>query len=115
MLSRVVCRVGVGVGLMCAMGVSAQPDYAGSDSIFAPIPWPSHGEVRLGSGAPGPDYWQQRADYEIDVTLDVENTRLIGSRASVSLGQSRSERVQSGFDRNAVDDAGFVVARAVGL
>ena len=27
-------------------------------------------ETRLASGAPGPDYWQQRADYRIEVTLD---------------------------------------------
>ena len=24
--------------------------------------------TRLASGAPGPDYWQQRADYRIEVT-----------------------------------------------
>ncbi|KGE85518.1 MAG: M1 family metallopeptidase [Phaeodactylibacter xiamenensis] len=30
-------------------------------------------------GAPGPDYWQQRADYEIDCTLNTEEQRLDGS------------------------------------
>lgn len=75
--SRVVGTVAV--GLLAALGATAQPDYAGSDSIFAPIPWADRGEVRLASGAPGPDYWQQSADYEIDVTLDTENASLDGA------------------------------------
>jgi hypothetical protein len=34
---------------------------------------------RSASGAPGPAYWQQRADYEIDAELDETNLRLNGS------------------------------------
>lgn len=34
---------------------------------------------RSASGAPGPAYWQQRADYEIDAELDEKNLRLNGS------------------------------------
>lgn len=41
-------------------------------SIFAPLDLPTPSERRLGSGAPGPAYWQQRADYEIDARLDPE-------------------------------------------
>ena len=41
--------------------------------------WPTPGDTRIASGAPGPGYWQQRADYEIDVTLDDENQRIIGN------------------------------------
>lgn len=33
---------------------------------------------RTGSGAPGHQYWQQRADYVIDVELDDVNQRIIG-------------------------------------
>lgn len=33
---------------------------------------------RTQDGAPGPEYWQQRADYDIDCTLDTENLRLNG-------------------------------------
>lgn len=36
-------------------------------------------ETRLASGAPGPDYWQQRADYSITVRLDDEAQRIEGS------------------------------------
>lgn len=34
---------------------------------------------RTASGAPGYQYWQQQADYDIDVELDEENHRIIGS------------------------------------
>lgn len=34
---------------------------------------------RSASGAPGPAYWQQRADYEINAELDEKNLRLNGS------------------------------------
>lgn len=40
---------------------------------------PTPNAQRTASGAPGPAYWQQRADYKIHVTLDDENQRIIGS------------------------------------
>jgi hypothetical protein len=40
---------------------------------------PTPGETRTASGAPGPKYWQQRADYEIAVEIDDDKQRLIGS------------------------------------
>lgn len=40
---------------------------------------PTPDELRLGSGHPGPAYWQQRVDYAIDVTLDERKHRIIGS------------------------------------
>ena len=39
-------------------------------------------------GAPGPDYWQQRCDYQIDCRLDVENRRLFGSEIITYHNQS---------------------------
>jgi len=35
-------------------------------------------QYRSASGAPGPNYYQQRADYEMDIRLDDENKRLYG-------------------------------------
>ena len=35
---------------------------------------PTPNEYRTASGAPGGKYWQQRADYEIDVELDDQNS-----------------------------------------
>ena len=40
---------------------------------------PTPDEQRRASGAPGPEYWQQRADYLIDVELDEAKNRIIGS------------------------------------
>lgn len=39
---------------------------------------PTPNEYRTGSGAPGPAYWQQQADYEIEVELDDEKQRISG-------------------------------------
>lgn len=39
---------------------------------------PTPNTYRNASGAPGKDYWQQRADYSIDVELDDVNRRIIG-------------------------------------
>lgn len=46
------------------------------EQLFAPLDLPTPSRVRLGSGAPGPDYWQQRVDYTIDARLDAESKRL---------------------------------------
>lgn len=40
---------------------------------------PTPNEQRSASGAPGPKYWQQRADYKIAVELDDAKQRIIGS------------------------------------
>ncbi len=40
---------------------------------------PTPNEYRSGSGAPGPKYWQQQADYEIDVTLNDATHEVTGS------------------------------------
>lgn len=40
---------------------------------------PTPNEYRTASGAPGAKYWQQRADYDIDVTLDEKNLSIIGT------------------------------------
>ncbi len=39
---------------------------------------PTPNQTRTASGAPGPEYWQQQADYVIDVTLDDERQRILG-------------------------------------
>ncbi len=50
------------------------------DRFFQIESWlPTPNAQRTASGAPGPEYWQQRADYDIDVTLDDENQRIEGT------------------------------------
>ena len=40
---------------------------------------PTPNSYRTGSGSPGHEYWQQQADYEIEVTLDDRNQAITGS------------------------------------
>lgn len=40
---------------------------------------PTPNTYRTGSGAPGPSYWQQKADYEINVEINDENQVLTGN------------------------------------
>jgi hypothetical protein len=47
--------------------------------IFSPPPLPQPSEIRRADGAPGRDYWQQRADYAIRVTLDTAGRRISGT------------------------------------
>lgn len=62
--------------------VTAKParDYA---TRFAQPDWPAPNSVRTASGEPGPDYWQQRADYDIRVSLD-EPARTVTGRATIT-------------------------------
>ena len=49
---------------------------------------PSPNGYRGMDGAPGPDYWQQRVDYDIDCSLDTEQQRLDGSELITYYNQS---------------------------
>ena len=66
-----------------ASGVGAQtaasPLPPTNQEIFAPLPLPAPSRIRTASGEPGPDYWQQRADYRIKVALEPESHRIRGS------------------------------------
>jgi len=47
-------------------------------SLFAPLNLPPGNLYRSGSGAPGPRYWEQRADYDLKATLDTAAKALRG-------------------------------------
>ncbi|MDQ6787417.1 MAG: M1 family metallopeptidase [Acidobacteriota bacterium] len=49
---------------------------------------PTPNEQRTASGAPGNRYWQQRADYSIDVELDDANQRIAGKETVTYKNQS---------------------------
>ena len=57
----------------------AQTTNSGTDK-FAQLETmlPTPNSYRTASGAPGPDYWQQRADYDIKVTLDDAKQAITG-------------------------------------
>ena len=72
---------------------AAQPPGAGSNgriNAFRQLDelLPTANSFRTASGAPGPYYWQQRADYEIQVELDDEQQRIIGSETITYTNQS---------------------------
>ena len=49
---------------------------------------PTPNDYRTASGAPGHKYWQQKADYAINVELDDVNQRIIGSETITYLNNS---------------------------
>ena len=61
-----------------ASGQQAPPRAVTDTSIFAPLVLPAPNAYRTGSGAPGAQYWQNRADYSIRATLDTTATTLRG-------------------------------------
>ena len=52
---------------------------------------PSPNEYRTASGAPGPMYWQQRADYDITCSLDDKKQTLTGSETVTYYNNSPDE------------------------
>jgi hypothetical protein len=86
--------------LLCAAGVPAvllaQHSAAGkglpgdADRKFAQLETllPTPTDTRAASGAPGPKYWQQRADYRIKVALDERRHRLTGSQTITYVNRS---------------------------
>ena len=52
---------------------------------------PTPNEYRTASGAPGPKYWQQRADYDIKATLDEDKQWLTGSETITYFNNSPDE------------------------
>lgn len=49
---------------------------------------PTPNEYRTGSGAPGKEYWQQRADYEMDIVLDDTRQTITGKETITYFNQS---------------------------
>jgi hypothetical protein len=50
----------------------------GDMSPFRRLELPTPNTIRTGTGAPGPDYWQQRVDYVIRASLDTAAQRVTG-------------------------------------
>ena len=58
---------------------SGLPPQVGDTSPFRRLTLPTPNLIREGSGAPGPRYWQQRADYTIRASLDTATHAITGS------------------------------------
>ncbi len=56
----------------------AQKEWQGKfEQLGSDLPTPN--SYRTGSGAPGKEYWQQKADYNINVELDDDQQKIIGN------------------------------------
>ena len=70
--------LGLLVGFFCANSIQAQGHTNNSKFRQLKEEWATPNMYRTGSGAPGPKYFQQKADYEIDVRIDTEAKKLFG-------------------------------------
>ncbi len=77
-VSRWICGVVFAVGQVPLAGFGAQPGSPVEKFQQLDQMLPTPGAQRLASGAPGAAYWQNRADYDIDVTLDDEKRTISG-------------------------------------
>ncbi|WP_035557626.1 M1 family metallopeptidase [Hymenobacter sp. IS2118] len=73
------CIALLGLGLLPTVALQAQTTNSGTDK-FAQLETtlPTPNVYRTASGAPGHKYWQQRADYDIQVTLDDAKQAITG-------------------------------------
>ncbi|MFM7432076.1 MAG: aminopeptidase, partial [Gammaproteobacteria bacterium] len=71
--------------LVQAKGMPGDPDklFAQLDTLL-----PTPGVTRAASGAPGAQYWQQRADYRIRVSLDEKRHRLTARQSITYMNRS---------------------------
>lgn len=65
--------------LFLVIPAAGQDEGIENPELFQTLDLPSVNQYRSGSGKPGTAYWQQRADYDIQVTLDPDARRVHGS------------------------------------
>ncbi|MEM1406813.1 MAG: M1 family metallopeptidase [Bacteroidota bacterium] len=83
MIKKIVCVY----ALAFFAGASTAQDWGGKfEQLGQELPTPN--SYRTGSGAPGVSYWQQRADYKIDVEINDETQVLTGSETITYFNQS---------------------------
>jgi hypothetical protein len=60
--------------------LSAQTSIFDKNQAFNPEFYPNYGnEIRTAAGTPGPKYWQNNANYKINVTLNDSNHSIVGN------------------------------------
>jgi len=68
-------------GMLLAPPASAQNVPAHNLESFEPVDFPDPTDFRAADGRPGEDYWQNAADYQIDVRLDTADHTLTGQQS----------------------------------
>lgn len=108
-----ISKIAFGIMALCFLsisGINAQDtEKAKYDAhvLFHPLfNFQPGNEYRTGSGAPGPKYWQNRADYKINVTLDEKNGRINGDVEITYKNNSpeNQEYIWLQLDQNAFND-----------
>lgn len=77
--------------LLSSPVVAQQTRQGKFEQLGSELPVPN--SYRTGSGAPGSNYWQQRADYEIDVELNDE-TQMITGRETITYHNNSPETLR---------------------
>ncbi len=67
-----------GVSPLAAQRSPGAPLPPTNQAMFAQLALPTPTSTRTGGGEPGPGYWQQGADYDIQVRLDPDGNRVSG-------------------------------------
>ncbi|WP_025762593.1 M1 family metallopeptidase [Dyadobacter tibetensis] len=68
------------LGFSPSMAQEAKKEKYDAHVLFNPLlNYQPGNDFRTGSGTPGPKYWQNRADYKIDVTLDDQANSIFGT------------------------------------
>ena len=75
------------VAACCSLFSIAQEDWEKKFEQLGTI-LPTANSYRTASGAPGINYWQQKADYKIKLSLDDQNQRISGSETITYFNQS---------------------------
>ncbi|GAB3578932.1 M1 family metallopeptidase [Hymenobacter daeguensis] len=96
---------------------NAQTTNSGTDK-FAQLETmlPTPNSYRTASGAPGPEYWQQRADYDIKVTLD-DAKQAISGRETITYTNRSPDTLPYlwvQLDQNILDKNSMTTATQVG-
>ncbi len=75
------------IAILSVVISSAQEDWEKKFEQLGTI-LPTANSYRTAAGAPGKEYWQQKADHRISITLDDENQRITGSETITYYNQS---------------------------
>ena len=96
--------------LILVLPAHAQQNDADEDArhnlaIFEPLDLHGPNDYRAGSGEPGADYWQQQADYDIDISLNPASHRVEGQETITYTNNSPHElqRLWLQLDQNLFD------------
>ena len=91
-MRKILLTMGLQLIICCTLNAQNTQNNPGSnhgnkfEQLGTILPTPN--EYRTASGAPGPKYWQQRADYDIKCTLDEKNQLLTGSETVIYFNNS---------------------------